>query len=271
MLTQRLLVTIVLLPAGILVIHLGGLYLATFIVLFMGLASWEYTRLFHAGGLQPSGILAVAGCVLLIYGRWYDGFNSTPWIVSALILVSITYHLVAFERGRQLAASDFAVTLSGALYVGWLGAFLVSMRALPDGEWWVLTVLCGVWFADSGAYSIGTRYGRHLLSPRLSPKKTWEGYLGGVVAGTLAGALFGFIWGLGASPGSAVTAWSGAVLGFLMGLITPLGDLGESMVKRQVGVKDSGTIFPGHGGAFDRVDSWLWAAVIGYFVIVWFF
>ena len=122
--------------------------------------------------------------------------------------------------------------------------------------------------ADSGAYSIGARYGKHKLAPRLSPKKSWEGYLTGVFTGTLYGGFFALAystWG----P-LEISIGQGAVLGLVLSVIAPLGDLGESLFKRPVGIKDSGTFIPGHGGAFDRLDSWLWAAVIGYYYIQWF-
>lgn len=271
MLKQRLLVTILLLPAGIWVIHSGGWVLTAFIAALVGLAGWEYAQLFRACGLQPANLLVVVGGVSLVVARLIDGFASAPWIIGLLILTSMAYHLFAYERGRDQAGTDFATTLGGAIYLGWLGAYLISVRTLPDGEWWMLTVLCGVWFADSGAFFIGRRFGRHKLSPRLSPKKTWEGYFGGVAAGVLFGALFGGLWGLGVTQGSTITPGSGAILGLLMGVLTPLGDLGESMIKRQAGIKDSGTFFPGHGGAFDRIDSWVWAAIIGYYAIIWLF
>jgi phosphatidate cytidylyltransferase len=269
MLVQRLLVAIVLLPVAMVAIHLGGVVLAVLLALVLGLAAWEYARLFRAGGYQPSGALVVLGGAGLVLGRAANGFESAPWIISLLVLASMSYHLVAYERGRDQAGTDFSITVSGALYAGWLGAYLISLRALPDGEWWLLTVLPTVWLADSGAYSVGRRFGRRALSPRLSPKKTWEGYLGGVITGTLSGALLAALWRLGAGPDSALTPWAGAWLGLALSVLTPLGDLGESMIKRQVGVKDSSHLLPGHGGAFDRVDSWLWAGPIGYYLIVW--
>jgi phosphatidate cytidylyltransferase len=131
--------------------------------------------------------------------------------------------------------------------------------------------LPAVWLADSGAYFIGVRFGRHKLSPRLSPKKTWEGYLAGVVTGTLGAALLALVWRIGAGPETAITFWRAAWLGFVISVLTPLGDLGESMIKRQVGAKDSSHLIPGHGGVFDRIDSWLWAGVIGYYIITWQF
>ena len=192
-------------------------------------------------------------------------------MASLLILAAMAFHLVAYERGRDQAGTDFGVTLAGVFYLGWIGAYLISLRNLEDGLWWVLTVLPAVWLADSGAYLIGSKYGRHKITPRLSPKKSWEGYIGGVIVSTMGTALLTMLWGISVSSGTAITPSHGALLGFVLGLFTILGDLGESMIKRQVGLKDSGKLLPGHGGAFDRIDSWLWAGVIGYYLIQWVF
>ena len=270
MLVKRTLVTLVLLPIGIIFIVLGGVYYSLLITLILALAAWEYTRLMRAGDLQPAVFLVVAGTVLLALGRAWNSFESAPWIVSLLILASMTYHLAAFERGRDQSASDMGVTLAGALYIGWIGAYLISLRNLPDGKWWVLLALPAVWFADSGAYLIGSRWGLHKMSPRLSPKKSWEGYFGGILFGTLGGALLGYIFQTWLGAGPAITPLRGLLLGLVLSILTTLGDLGESMIKRQVGVKDSGNLLPGHGGAFDRIDSWLWAGVIGYYIIMGF-
>jgi phosphatidate cytidylyltransferase len=269
MLAKRLLVTIILLPIGLVAIIAGGWYLTALIAIFMCVVAWEYANLFRAGGLQPASVLVIGGTLILLIGRNINGFDSAPWMISLVILLGMTYHLVAYERGRDQAGTDFAVTLAGVLYLGWLGAYFISLRNLPEGKWWILVVLPAVWFADSGAYFIGKRFGRHHLSPRLSPNKTWEGYFGGIVVGVLLSALFAAIWRVGAGPDSAITPLRGALVGLVMGILPTLGDLGESMIKRQMGVKDSGKLLPGHGGAFDRVDSWLWAVVIGYYMIFW--
>jgi phosphatidate cytidylyltransferase len=271
MLVERLVVSIILLPIGLLLIAAGGVPFGLFITLVMMLAAWEYARLFRAGGYQPAGILILLGTAALVLGRMWNGFESAGWIISLFVLAAMTYHLVAFERGREQAGTDFAITLSAILYLGWVGAYLISLRDLPEGKWWFLVALPAVWLADSGAYLLGSRFGRHKLSPRLSPKKTWEGYIGGVAAGVLGGMLMAAVWRIGAGPDSAITVWRGAILGLVLAILTPLGDLGESMIKRQVGVKDSSHLIPGHGGAFDRVDSWLWGAVIGYYLITWLF
>lgn len=271
MLTSRLLVTLVLLPVGLALIIWGGLPYAFLIALVLALAGGEYARLFRVGGYQPAGVLIVAGILLLMFGRVWNGFQSAPWLSSLVILLAMTYHLLAYERGRDQAATDFGITLGGIFYIGWLGSYLISVRDLPEGKWWLLLVLPTVWIADSGAYFIGRWLGKHKLSPRLSPKKTWEGYLAGVVFGALGGILLATAWRVGAGSETEITLLRGAIIGTSLSVITPLGDLGESMIKRQVGVKDSSHLLPGHGGMFDRIDSWLWAVVIGYYIIVGLF
>jgi len=118
-------------------------------------------------------------------------------------------------------------------------------------------------------YLVGRAVGRRKLSPRLSPNKTWEGYLAGVAAGALAGAGLAAIWWIGAGPVSSLSPGLGAAVGGILGAITPLGDLGISMLKRQMRVKDTGALLTGHGGALDRMDSWLWAGALAYYLVGW--
>ncbi len=270
MLAKRVLVTFILLPIGLAMIFLGGWVFAAFVALVMGLAAWEYLNLFRAGGLQPAGIFLIGGSLILVLGRELNGFESAGWIISLLILSAAAYHMAAYESGRDQAGTDFSVTLSGALYIGWLGAYLVSLRSLPEGKWWMLLALPCVWLADSFAFLIGSRFGRHKMNRRLSPHKSWEGYLSGILVATLSGALLALAC-RAYGAGLAITPLRGALLGLVLSVTTILGDLGESMIKRQVGAKDSGKLLPGHGGVFDRIDSWLWAGVISYYMISWFF
>lgn len=269
MLLKRAIVVLVLLPIGIALIVIGGWAYVGLVSLILALAAWEYGRLFRAGGMAPAMILLIAGTLAIAISRAMDGFTSAPWIVSILILLAMSYHLVQFELGRDLAASDFSISLAGMFYIGWLGAYLISVRALPDGLWWLLIILPSVWLADSAAYLVGSRIGRHKMTRRLSPKKSWEGYFGGIAAGVVGGAGLAALIQYLAAPGASITWERGAWLGLVLAALTILGDLGESMMKRQVGVKDSGDLLPGHGGVFDRIDSWLWAGVIGYYLITW--
>lgn len=269
MLASRLLVTIVLLPVGMWLIVTGGWAFTLAIALLAGVAAWEIAHMLQQAGLRPTQWGMPLGAALIVLARGAGGMEASAWALSLVLLASMTYHLIDYERGRDQAASDFAVSVMGMVYCGWIGAYLVSLRGLPEGKWWILLALPAVWIADSGAYAIGKGFGRHPLSPRLSPKKTWEGYWAGVVSGALAGWFFSVLWIIGAGAGTSLAPWKGAVLGLILSALTPLGDLGESMIKRQVGVKDSSNIIPGHGGVFDRIDSWLWAGVLGYYLVLW--
>jgi phosphatidate cytidylyltransferase len=224
--------------------------------------------LFYRDGVQPAAVIVVVGVAALSIGRAVNGFASAPWLISLIVMIGMSYHLIAYERGRDASGTEFGVTLGGVFYLGWIGAYFISLRALDHGKWWLLIVLPSVWAADTAAYFIGSRFGRHKLCPRLSPKKSWEGYLAGIGGAVLAGVLFAILWKAGAASELAVTPWWGALIGLAMGVLPTLGDLGESMIKRQVGTKDSSNLLPGHGGVFDRIDSWLWAVVIGYYLVV---
>ena len=264
MLAKRLLVAIVLIPLGVGLIAIGGLPFGLFIMLVLGVAAWEYWNLYRLSGFAPSLVLVIGGVLVIALAAFFCPDYIIHCIVG-LSLAAMTYHLVDYERGRDKAAVDFGITLGGMLYLGLIGSYLISLRNLPDGKWWLMLVLPSVWLADSGAFIIGSRFGKHLMSPRLSPRKTWEGFFGGVVFGTLGGLLLAALWHIMAP---AVTLERGALIGLALSLLTPLGDLGESMIKRQAGVKDSSHILPGHGGVLDRIDSWLWAGVIGYYIII---
>lgn len=248
----------------------GGWWFTMMIALILGLAAFEYVQLFISGGWQPSGILVVMGVTAIVVARFKGGFVHDQWLLPALVFLSMGAHMLAYERGRTQAATDLGVTLGGIFYIGLLGSYFMPLRNLADGEWWILVVLPAVWLADSGAYFIGSKFGRSKMTPRLSPNKSWEGYFGGIAVAVVGTPLLvQWYYQLGLNPEGEITLGRAAILGVLMGIIPTLGDLGESMIKRQMGKKDSGTLLPGHGGMFDRIDSWLWAAPFGYFAILW--
>jgi phosphatidate cytidylyltransferase len=268
MLIKRVLVAIGLAVVGIPAIILDGLYYEILIILLLAIAAWEYGHVFCTAGCNASIPIVVAGVVILAGVRAFLP-DLAPAALTLLVLAAMAWHLFDYERGRDQAGSDFAVTTAGIVYLGWIGAYLIDIRNLPSGMWWFLLVLPSVWLADTAAYFVGKGLGKTPLSPRLSPRKTWEGYWAGVVFGTIGTAGLALLWhSLG---GPAVPWWKGALLGLALSVLTTLGDLGESMFKRQAGVKDSSNILPGHGGVLDRLDSWLWGAALGYLLIVWFF
>ncbi len=264
---KRTVTALLLLVPAVIAIFFGGLLYFLFIGFFVVMSSWEYAQMFRSAKFEPSVPLTVGGTIAILAARaFFPAWDEL--VLVAFILLAMTYHLIAYERGRDQAALDFVITTAGIVYLGWIGAYLIDLRALPDGGWWVMFVLPIVWLADSGAYSFGARYGKHKMTKRLSPKKSWEGYWAGVFAGTLYGGFFAYAY---STYGPLhVSIWQGLLLGLVLSLVTTLGDLGESLLKRFGGEKDSGNLFPGHGGAFDRIDSLIWAAVIGVFWIRFF-
>jgi phosphatidate cytidylyltransferase len=267
MLGKRVLASLVLAAIGIPVIILGGVYYFVLIDFFLVTAAWEYGRIFSKVNCRISGPLLIVCVLLIVTARtFFPDLASAALTVS--VLVAMAWHLLDYENGCDRAGTDFAVTTAGIVYLGWIGAYLINLRGLPDGLWWLLLVLPAIWLSDMAAYFVGRRFGRHPLSPRLSPKKTWEGYWAGVVAGILGTLGLSLLWHLLGGP--AVLWWKALALGAALSVLATLGDLGESMLKRQAGVKDSSNIIPGHGGVLDRIDSWLWGGALGYLLITWF-
>ncbi len=187
--------------------------------------------------------------------------SSAPFVY--MILTAI---LVSFFAGAILDRSDgvkrFAFTLTGVMYIGlgFTGALLI--RILPDGEKLFLLICFATWGADIGAYYAGRLWGKRKLAPRISPGKTVEGFIGGLVSASVFSAAFAYIF----YPDVLnITAAAAALCG---GLIGPLGDLSESSIKRYFGVKDSGTLLPGHGGLLDRADALMMSAPVFYIFLV---
>lgn len=271
MLRKRVLVAAVLLPAAFIAIYFGGLFYSSLISFLLLFAAWEHLQLLRTSGYSPAVYLALGSVLLIAQSRHFLAFSGAHAVLSMIVLASVTHHLITYERGRGEPGGDLGATLSVPLYTGWLGAYLISLRNLPQGMWWSFLILPIVWLTDTGAYLIGTKFGSRPLSPRLSPKKTWEGYLGGILS-ALLGTMFGIYLFRKYVPGSpALTYWEGLILSLMISSLIPLGDLAESMLKRQAGVKDSGNMLPGHGGFFDRLDTILWALPLGYYLITYLF
>jgi len=269
---RRTFTALALAAVGLPAIIYGGLFYYLLMAVILAGAAREYVRLFRAVQYEPSEIITVGGVLVITTARFFFAETAIPVFVLS-VLLAMTVHLFAFERGRDQAALDFAVSVAGIVYIGWLGSYLLDLRSLTDGVWWWLLILSIVWAGDIGAYSLGEVYGKHKMTPRLSPKKSWEGYFAGVFTSVLIGAFFSYAFSsLGPQPlRDVINPLQGGLLGLVIGALVPLGDLGESMLKRQGGLKDSSNIFPGHGGFLDRIDSWIWGAAIGYFIIQFLF
>src|SRR3990172_640435 len=145
MLLQRTLVTVILLPLGTAAILAGVALFALLVALILGLAAREYAGLFRSGGLQPASFLIVGGVLAVAAGRYIYGFEQDAAVFTLLVMASLVWHLGAYEAGRDEAGTDFATTISGIFYIGLLGSYMLALRALPDGEWWLLLALPSLW------------------------------------------------------------------------------------------------------------------------------
>ncbi len=264
MLKDRLLVAAMLVPIATILMWLGGLPYQIAIWALLGVGAYEYARMVpdlrgdYAAIALPIGVLALA----IVNTRMPYYTNVT----TVLVLFGITVlYLRRYEQGHP-SLHGWAFMIAGVFYIGVLGSYLASIRGLDAGRSWTFLMLFAVWVADSAAYAAGRTFGKHKLVPRLSPNKTWEGLIGSLIITTLFGVLWAWLWPQ-ISAGAAFSWQAGALVGFLVALISPFGDLAMSMLKRQVAVKDTGTLMGAHGGVLDRIDSWLLAAPLVFFLI----
>jgi phosphatidate cytidylyltransferase len=260
MLGQRLATAAIGGPLLLALVAIGGVPLVVVAALAAAYGSHELRAMLRRAGYAPSGLVMIPLSAALPLLAW-DGWAALEPLVLGLAVVCTL--ALALARGGRWSAPDWAFTLAGPLLVGGLLRLLVALRLRSDGLWWLLAVVLGTWISDTAAYTTGRLFGRHLLAPAISPKKTVEGLVGSLVATPLALALLVLLApGVGVRSPMSVPAALGA--GLLLALAATLGDLAESLIKRQCGVKDSGAVFPGHGGLLDRVDSLLFAGLAGY-------
>jgi phosphatidate cytidylyltransferase len=254
----------VLAPVAVWLTYHGGLPLALVAGAAAALAASELVLMF--GGLGAGEVVGVAVAGAIPVMAAFGGGDLLPgW--SGLALAAATMAVLAvflFRRGplESIPRAVSVVVLSW-LYCGLLLASLVALRIRADPAWVILAFVI-TFVNDTAAYFAGHAFGRHPLYERISPKKTWEGFAGGL-AGSVAGALA--VWAL-LRPG-ALTAGGAVLVGLGAGVLGPLGDLSESMVKRAAGVKDSGRIIPGHGGLLDRIDALLFVGPWVYACAAW--
>lgn len=267
-LRTRLLTAIVLIPIVAWLLYLGGLPFLAVVWVLTTIAEVEFCLLISRRGFQAMHVFGIAILwLLLLDGKFAERELVQPGL-AAILFSSLAWRVFRHKRLRMV---DWTGTIASGLYVGLCGFHLIRLRELPDdGLWWTLIVIPAILIADAAAYLVGSAWGRHKLAPSVSFGKSWEGYTGGIVAGGLTSALLGWLWRFQIGPGSAVTGVRGLILGTLIAALAPMGDLAISTVKREAGVKDSGKLLPGHGGVLDRLDSVLWAAVIGYYCVTWF-
>jgi phosphatidate cytidylyltransferase len=242
-------------------IYLGGWFYFIPLLLIIGLATLEYVHLFgELGWRVPRRILLPTVFVQLIVAQWSDLNLFAPALAGSLF-VAMGYALWSYERRLSNSViAEWMAVMAGILLLGWLSAHFFRLRGLGEMAYqWTILAMLATWLADSAAYLIGTWRGKHKLAPRLSPNKTVEGYAAGILLGTPLTALIAVLLNLPLLPA--------LVLGLLISVISPAGDLAISLLKREAGAKDSGHMLPGHGGALDRIDSLIWSVTIAYYFV----
>jgi phosphatidate cytidylyltransferase len=226
-----------------------------------GFAASEFYAMERRESRLPNEMFGIAAAMLMPAAAAIRGLSGLSAMVTLLIGASLVWHVV-FERVRT---TDTSTTMFGAVYTGFLLAYLVLLvRNFDHGRELALAVLFGVWVNDSLAYLVGSMFGRHKMMPRISPNKSWEGFVAGALGTILVwfAVAYAFPW-IGVKMPLAI------ITGLVVGGSVVIGDLFESRLKREAGVKDSGNILPGHGGFLDRLDSLLLVGLIAYWLLYW--
>lgn len=254
---------------------LGAVFLLSVLIykeLFMVLAAaaagagaWELSSALRLKGWYVPRVPAVVGSVLIMPAAFYGGAE-LQWLISLSIVAALilwrTVHLLweAREAPRQALAHtlrDYAASAFVVIYLPLMTSFTMLLLRRPDGAAWVISFVVTVALIDTAGYLVGRKLGKHKLAPGVSPKKTWEGLVASISAGVISAVIFTqsfweFDW------------WVGILLAAVLLLAAVFGDLAESLIKRDLGVKDMSSLLPGHGGIMDRLDSILPSALITY-------
>lgn len=262
---KRILTAIILVPLAVLTLFLGPYWMVTlFAAVVAMLAGWEFLHIASASAARPPQIAALVAIALLFMMNYF-------WpeiLIGSISLLSLGLLVwCAFASPLERVMADATASVFALLYTGLTMLALPLLYTSEDGKSIVLFLLCCVWTGDIAALYVGRTFGRHRLAPHISPNKTWEGAVGSLVGSLAAAAL---LYGLAALlngrdinmllyPGPLLRWLS---LSLLVNVAAQVGDLVESALKRSVGVKDSGTLLPGHGGMLDRVDALLLAAPV---------
>jgi len=214
-----------------------------------------------AGGLrvQPITYFGIAWVLLIVVSPHCSYPPTLPFLITSSIVVSLIWLL--FRHPRDKAFTNWAWTMAGILYIGWMFSYWVQLRSLEGGMGLVFLAMFTTFASDTGAFFIGRTWGKHALAPVISSGKTWEGAIGGLIASIAAALIIGLIFKL------PFSYWQTALVGFIISVFAQLGDLVESLLKRNTGVKDAGKLIPGHGGILDRVDSLIFTGVIVYYFV----
>jgi phosphatidate cytidylyltransferase len=245
----------------VLVQYLPPIAFFVFVATGILLAQYEYYRLHFSEKWRASVALGL-GLGLLVATAYARPTLLSPGLTITLVVASVLLYQVFSRRELKGRLQDSAVLAFGVFYIAWLLGPMIPIRGLNEGPYLIFFLFLATWANDTAAYYTGTLFGTHPLAPVLSPRKTWEGVVGGLL-GSLAAAFICRAWFL-----PSLGAPEALGLGLMFGVLAPLGDLCESILKRSAGVKESGGLIPGHGGMLDRVDSLIFTTPAFYYYLL---
>ena len=271
MLKKRVITALWGIPLLITIIWFGEPWFTILVAIWGLLAAFEFYRMVAVAKASPLTYFGLIWTLIFILSPHYESFFPRveykvlmPFLLTLMVALSLIWLLL--RRQKEGAFIGWAWTIGGILYIGWLLSHFVSLRGLDDGRNWVFLALFTTFASDTAAFFVGRALGKHHLAPRISPGKTWEGAIAGVFGAIIVSLLFTISTPLQLP----LTYWQAILLGLLVSLFGQLGDLVESLLKRNMGVKESGKLIPGHGGVLDRIDSVVFAGIVVYYYVLSF-
>ncbi len=264
MLKQRVITAAIGIPIIILTVWFGDPWFSLLIAAATLAGTFEFYRMAGLNKREPLTYFGLLWVVALVLNPHYNP-HALPILMSAAMVISLVWLLCCSPRER--AFHNWAWLVAGVLYVGWMLSYWLNLRFLDDMGSWVYLAIFTTFANDSGAFFVGRKWGKHHLASTISPGKTWEGVIGGLLSAIVAVIAISKIPIL-FSP-APFTYWQIILLGFLISLFAQLGDLVESLLKRNTGVKESGKLLPGHGGVLDRFDSLIFVGAMVYYYAIW--
>ena len=237
----------------------------TILVAIWGLlAALEFYKLVSTSKASPLTYFGLIWTLLFILSPHFNYASLIPLLLTSGVVLSLIWLL--WQPQKEGAFIGWAWTIAGILYIGWLLSYLVALRGLDDGRNWVFLALFVTFASDTSAFFAGRALGKHRLAPNVSPGETWEGAIAGALGAIIVSLLF-----ILHTPLQAPFDywWQAILLGLAVSIVGQLGDLIESLFKRNMGVKESGRSIPGHGGFLDRIDSVAFAGIVVYYYVIW--
>jgi phosphatidate cytidylyltransferase len=259
MLRQRIITTTILLPILLAAIWFGELWLVLLLTVVAAAGSYEFYRLDLNGKLIPLHYFGIITIIALLMIPYFSPGITVTHILSLAVIISLVWLL--FTNHKEQAFNRWSWTMAGLLYLGLMPSYWVKLRCIEYGRDYVFWLISIIIINDVAAYFVGRALGKHALAPKISPRKTWEGAAGALIASILVSVAFYFS---GILP---LHCWQLVWIGLLLSVVSQMGDLIESLLKRNKSVKDSGNLLPGHGGILDRVDSYIITATAAYYII----